>query len=126
MRLKNVSEWKDVLRAGIRAAMVAKDKAVLAVLRETLAAIENAEAPPATSALAADASEGPFAASVAGLGAGDIARLELSPEQVAALMAREIKERRDAAAEYLKLGQKEQAELLSAQADKLTELAKQA
>lgn len=109
--------------------MVAKDKAALAVLREALAAIENAEAPSINTVDAPTnetSSESAFAASVAGLGAGDIPRLELSPEQVAALVEREIKERRDAAAEYLKLGQLEQSELLSAQADKLAELAAQA
>jgi hypothetical protein len=96
----------------------------LTVLRETLAAIDNAEAPPVSSAPTSDG--GVFAGSLGGLGAGEAARLVLTPEAVVAIVEREIRERREAAAEYLRLGRHSEAGVLTLQADVLVALGTEA
>jgi uncharacterized protein YqeY len=116
-----VSEWKALLRARLHLALGARDRSAVAVLRETLAAIENAEAPPMRSAPASDG--GLFAGSVPGLGAGELPRLALAPDAVVAIVEREIRDRRDAAAEYVRLGRHAEAGALSSQADMLAALA---
>lgn len=121
--MKTVEEWKAVLRAKLRTALGAKDKPALTVLRETLAAIENAEAPPMTAPTTVD---GSFAGSVGGLGAGEIERLALTPDAVLAIVERELAERREAAVDYERLGRHEEAVALSAQADVLAAIAAEA
>ncbi len=120
MTVKNVDEWKATLRTKLREALAAKDRPALAVLRETLAAIENAEAPPAGSAPVS--TDGVFAGSASGLGAGEVPRLVLGPEAVVAIIEREIRERQEAAAEYARLGRHEEARTLTAQSDVLLAL----
>lgn len=122
--MKAVEEWKALLRARLRAALRAKDKLALAALQETLAAIENAEAPPTKVALASEDSAA--AGSVSGLGAGEAAPLVLAPQEVMAIVEREVSERREAAAEYLRLGRPDEARVLSSQADLLAALALEA
>lgn len=111
--MKTVEEWKAELRNKIREALGARQSHVVAVLRETLAAIDNAEAPPLdrTRPMA----DGAIAGSVEGLGAGEVSRLLLSPESVAAIVRQEIQERRDVAQEYSKLGREKEASVLIAQ-----------
>lgn len=123
--MRTVSEWKATLRARMREALVAKNKPALAVLRQTLAAIDNAEAPVAetTSATMQDAA---FAGSVGGLGAGEVARLSLSPEAVAAIIEREIRDLHNAAAEYRALGRHDEADVLAGQSDVLVDLTRSA
>jgi uncharacterized protein YqeY len=118
--MKTVDEWKAILRTRLRAALVAKDKPALRVLRETLSAIENAEAPPGKAVTPAD---GPIAGSLAGLGAGEVERLVLPPEAVSAIVERELRERREAAAEYARLGRQDEADTLAAEADVLAAIA---
>ncbi len=116
-----VDEWKALLRGRLRVALSAKDRPALSVMRETLAAIENAEAVPMSSAPASD--DGAFAGSAGSLGAGEVPRRVLSPEAVLALLERELRERREAAAEYLRLGREAEARVVTAQADVLASLA---
>lgn len=118
--MKRIDTWKSLLRVRLKEALAARQQPVVSVLRETLAALDNAEAP-AAGAAPID-SDGAFAGSLAGLGAGEVARLSLGPEAVAALIAREIRERRDAAQEYRRLGRDEAASLLELQADVLARL----
>lgn len=118
--MKTVDEWKTLLRAKLRAALGAKDKPTLTVLREALAAIENAEAPPIT---AATSTGGPLAG---GLGAGEVERLTLTPSAALAIIEREIAERREAAVEYERLDRHADAAALSAQADVLAAIAAEA
>lgn len=118
--MKTVEEWKAILRSKLREAMGARQKHVVAVLRETLAALDNAEAPPLNSIR--PASEGVFAGSVEGVGAGEVSRLLLEPEAVSSLVRREIQERKDAAHEYSKLGKMEEAGILLEQAGVLEAL----
>jgi uncharacterized protein YqeY len=118
--MKTVDEWKALLRSRLRVALGAKDRPALTVLRETLAAIDNAEAPPLRSAPTSE--DGVFAGSLGGLGAGEVARLVLTPEVVVAIVEREIRERREAAAEYVRLGRHAEADVLALQADVLVAL----
>jgi uncharacterized protein YqeY len=119
-RMRTVGEWKSALRAALKEALRERDSSSVSMYRETLAAIDNAEAPdlrhaPAATSLA-------IAGAVVGLGAGDIPRLALSPEDVAAIVQRELRERRDAAASYDTLGRAEEAATLRGQADRLAAL----
>ena len=109
-----------MLRAKLREAMSARQSHAVSVLRETLAAIDNAEAPPAAEAPKAQA--GVIAGGVAGLGAGEVARLALSPRQVADVVEGEIRHLREASAQYAGLGRPEEAAKLSAQAGLLEAL----
>ncbi len=111
--VRTAEEWKATLRARLREALGAREKPVVAVLRETLAAIENAEAPPVASAPASK--DALFAGSVGGLGAGEVERLVLDHEAVVAIIRREVRERREASAEYVRLGRHEEASVLASQ-----------
>jgi uncharacterized protein len=122
--MKTVDEWKALFRARIRAALGARDKTALTVLRETLAAIENAEAPPAGHA--PTLVDAPSLGSVGTLGAGEAPRLVLPPEAVVALIERELRELRDAVAEYLRVGRPDEADVLSLQAEVLADLVAEA
>lgn len=118
--MRSVAEWKAALRAQLREALRARKVDVVTVLREAMAAIDNAEAPPANEARAT-ANE-VFAGSVAGVGAGEVPRLLLSPGAVAAIIDAEIGARRDAAREYAECGRDKEASTLLSQADVLEEL----
>jgi uncharacterized protein YqeY len=127
--VKTVDAWKTTLRARLREALGAREPHAVSVLRETLAAIENAEAPPVAVAPASGSGESgesgestAFAGSVRGLGAREIPRLVLSPEAVDALIDREIRERREAADGYSKLGRHDEARTLTSQVDVLVAL----
>lgn len=115
-----MAEWKELLRARVLAARVARDNDALAALRETLAALDNAEAPPRAEAAAT--TDGPFAGSVQGLGAAEVDRLALSPEDVARIIAAEVRERRAAAQTYAALGRDAEARRLDTQADLIASL----
>jgi uncharacterized protein YqeY len=110
-----VDEWKDALRARMRAARIARDAGALTVLGDALAAIENAEALPVAAAAAAP-SEGLFAGSAPGLGAAEAPRRTLTPDDVVAILERETAQRQAAAAEYARLGRAAEATALEAQA----------
>ena len=112
--MRSIAEWKRLLREALREALVARQPETVAVLRETLAALDNAEA--AEPGAAPPVEPGMIAGGVKGLGAGEVPRRALGPEAAAALIEREIAERQRAAATYAALGQAEQARTLEAQA----------
>lgn len=118
--MKTVEEWKALLRIKLRKALGARQRDVIAVLRETLAAIENAEAPPVT--ISPAHTDNLIAGSVIGLGAGEVPRLALSSYIVTTIIEQEIRERKDAAREYAKLGREEDASVLNSQAKVLEAL----
>jgi uncharacterized protein len=119
--MRTVEAWKRVLRDALRDAQRARRALAVAVLRETLAAIDNAEA--ADSSAAPPVQEhGVIAGGVAGLGAGEVARRVLSAQEVTALIEREIQERQAAAATYEALGRAEEATALRAQIEALVAL----
>jgi uncharacterized protein YqeY len=118
--MRTVEDWKLVLRTTLREAMRTKDPDSVSVIRETLAAIDNAEAPDLSHAPAAQSQV--IAGATQGLGAGDIMRRQLSPAEVTSIIEREVHERRDAAASYVSLGRATEAAVLSRQADVLHQL----
>jgi uncharacterized protein YqeY len=115
-----VDTWKTLLGGEIRSAMSARNRDALAAFRETLGAIDNAEAQPVGTQAAS--AEGPIAGSSSGLGAGDLPRRRLAPEAVRAIVENEIRERLEAAAGYERMGRKAEAEVLTMQAALLTGL----
>jgi uncharacterized protein YqeY len=110
-----VDAWKSALGARMRQARRARDAAAVTVLGDALAAIDNAEAQPVAAARAAP-TDGPFAGSASGLGAAEVVRRDLAPDEVVAILEREAAQRRDAAAEYARLGRAAEAAALQAQA----------
>ena len=120
--MRTVEDWRTLLRSELKRALVERRVHAAAVLRETLAAIDNAEAPPVRSVPAGEASP-VFARAVRGVGAGEIARIQLSPAAMTAIIQREIEDRRRAAAEYSTLGRHEEACALAAQVEVLVSLA---
>jgi uncharacterized protein YqeY len=115
--MRTVGEWKSVLRERLKEAMRARETSLVSMYRETLAAIDNAEAPavergPATT-------KGAIAAALVGLGAGEAPRIALTPDDVHAIIEREQRERRDAASAYETHGKTDDAERLRRQADLL-------
>jgi uncharacterized protein YqeY len=118
--MRSVQEWKAVLREALREAIRSRDTPVVAVFRETLAAIDNAEA--ADTSAAPPVEHGVIAGGVAGLGAGEVPRRILSPQEATAIVEREIQEHREAAASYLALGRADEATTLRLQLDALVSL----
>jgi uncharacterized protein len=118
--MRSVEEWKSVLRAALRDALRTRQAHAVAVMRETLAAIDNAEAAEASAAPPVE--HGAIAGGVAGLGAGEVPRRVLSAEAVTAIVEREMAERRDAAITYAALGRQDEASTLRQQIDLLASL----
>jgi uncharacterized protein YqeY len=118
--MRSVEEWKTVLRTALREALRERRAAAAAVLREVLAAIDNAEA--AEPGAAPPVQHGVIAGGVPGLGAGEVPRRLLSAEAVAAIVEREIRERREAAATYAALGRDDEASTMRLQLDVLAAL----
>ena len=103
------------LRTALTAAMKTRDRDVAAALRTVLAALDNAEAvaapepPIGTDTL--------IAGSLAGLGAGDAPRRELTEADVAAIVDAEIADLRASADDYDRLGRHDRANGLRAGAE---------
>ena len=87
----------------------------MSALRSILGAIDNAEA--ADPDAAPDVEAGAIAGGVAGLGAGEVARRQLSAADLVAVLREESSERRTAAGEYREIGQIDAAAALDAEAD---------
>lgn len=83
---------KERLRADLKAAMREKRADEVALLRNLIAALDNAEAAPG---VVYTALPGAF-----GGGANEVSRLELDRAAVEALLTREVEERLAAAADY--------------------------
>lgn len=102
------AQMKARLRADLRAAMKLGRKRGAALIRELIAAIDNAEAAPCrgdqTSLLPHDFLTG----------SAEVERLLLGKDQVRSLLLREIEKREQAAAEFGRLGKSEHAEAVRA------------
>ena len=107
-------EWRRDLRTALTAAMKARDKPATNALRSALGAIDNAEAADETAAPAIEA--GRIAGGVAGLGAGEVARRELTSDELVAIVRHEIADRHAAASELEGLGAHDRAALLRGEA----------
>lgn len=95
------------LRKDITAAMKARARDEVSLLRALLGAIDNGEAV-AVAPVSASLVRHDFHA-----GSAEVERLVLDDVALAALLAREIAEREAAAAEFTRLGQAERAEALA-------------
>lgn len=96
------------MRAALKDAMKGKDKGAMSALRSALGAIDNAEAVPNETTSGADTEN--VAGAVAGVGAADVARRELTADDVTGIVRAAVEERRANAAEYDGLGQHEAAD----------------
>ncbi|WP_336979961.1 hypothetical protein [Altererythrobacter fulvus] len=97
----HAAQLKARMRLDLKEAMKGKRAEEITVLRVLLAAIDNAEAPEIGSA--------PL--QVSGL-SNEVERLALSPEKLEAILAAELEDREQAAAQLAPLGQAERAEAL--------------
>ena len=95
---------RDAMQADLKTAMAARDRGTVAVLRTTLAALANAEA------VDAGASR-----PERGLFVNDVARRDLSDDDVRTVIERERAELAASADEYDGVGQSEEAATLRAQ-----------
>jgi uncharacterized protein YqeY len=98
------------LRADLKAAMQVRNAIETSVLRNLMAAIDNAQAQPVD--LSGPASQ----MRAFGDGAGEVARLTLSVEQLAQLIQTEARARDAASAEMRALGRTEEADRLATEA----------
>jgi uncharacterized protein YqeY len=106
--------WRARIRRALTAAMKARDATAISALRSALAAIDNAEAPDVSEAPAGQT--GVIAGGVAGLGAGEVARRELSDAEVEAIVRGEITERQSEAGDRERTGHHDRAVVLLAEA----------
>jgi uncharacterized protein YqeY len=108
-------QLREQLRKALPAAMKARDRVAVGVLRSTLAAIDNAEAvvPAETTGLAIEHSS-------LGVGASEAERRFLSPDDIARIVRDEASSREDAAADYDRVGHPDRAAQLRDEARYLT------
>lgn len=108
------------LRAGLTAAMKARDKDAVAALRTALAAIDNAEAVPPVPTVPTVAGPAATSESIAGAAVGlrstEVTRRELTPDDLQVVLRAQIDERHTEAATYDGLGRADAAERLRREA----------
>lgn len=103
------------LRSALTPAMRARDGAAVVAIRSALAAVANAEAVPTTAPSGTSLAIGPETAAP-GAGSAEAPRRDLGADEIRAIVAHEVQERRDAADEYERHGRTEQAEQLRTEA----------
>jgi uncharacterized protein YqeY len=104
---------RESLRAALRTAMKARDKPAVAAMRAALSIIDNAEAADVSAAPPVEAAH--FAGGVAGLGAGEVARQQLSDSELVALLQAEVERWESTARDADGLGRADDAEQLRAE-----------
>lgn len=109
-------ELRARLRAGLTTAMKARDRDAVAALRSALAAVDNAEAVPASPVAGPPATSEYVAGTAAGLGSTEAARRQLTPDDLRAIMVVQIDERIAEAGTYDGLGRTDVAERLRREA----------
>jgi uncharacterized protein YqeY len=102
---------RQELREALPAAMKARDKVAVGVLRSTLAAIENAEAIVPADTKAVSIEQSPL-----GVGAAEAERRVLTSEDVIRIVRDEVASRESAAAGYERAGHADRASALRAEA----------
>ncbi|GAA1201083.1 GatB/YqeY domain-containing protein [Prauserella alba] len=105
---ERAAELRTTMRAALKDAMKSKDKAATSALRSALGALDNAEAVPAGAA--PDTGSDNVAGAVPGVGTADVARKELTADDVTGIVRAAVDERRANAADYDRLGQHDAAE----------------
>jgi uncharacterized protein YqeY len=106
------------LQRALLAAMKARDPIMVAALRTALSAIDNAEAAELTQAPAIE--HGAIAGGVAGLGAGEVPRREISESQLREIVLAEVARWQASAADYERARCHDQATRLEAEVAALT------
>ena len=112
--------WRARLRSELLAARKNRNSTHVSALRSALSAIDNAETPDEVQLDAP--TSGPIANAVVGLGAAEVARRELSDDQVRDLVRAEIDERLTAARQFAAAGHAQRACALRAEAEVLADL----
>jgi uncharacterized protein YqeY len=107
---------RDRLREDLSAAMKARDRVAITVLRTTLAAIDNAEAVDFSPGETPVTGSHHVAGASAGVGSTDVTRRVLSDADIDAVIREQADECQQAAAEYEKLGRVQAAGALRRQA----------
>ncbi len=107
------------LRDGLKAALKTRDRAAIAALRSALAAIDNAEAPPADAPLDSATGSEHIAGAAVGLGSAEVERRHLTDADLRSIVENEVRERSVAAKEYERLGRDDHAERLRSEAEVL-------
>lgn len=110
---------QEGLRRDLTRAIAARDFAAVSALRSTLAAIQNAEAVDIRSQAALATPDARIAGSVSGLGGAEVQRRGLTATELQAIVRAELDERVAAALDYERLGQRERADRLRAEAEVL-------
>jgi uncharacterized protein YqeY len=105
------------LRTALPIALKARDRLTVAVLRSTLAALDNAEA---VAGPAPDGSSLAIERTPLGAGAAEVPRRVLTEEQVERLVRAEIAEREAAALDYERAGRTDRAQQLRGEAEVLS------
>ena len=85
---------RETLRADLKSAMLGKDRERAALIRTLIAAIDNAEAVEATAEQQSETFR------KLGDSSGEVARRELTTQDIAAVLEREVASRVEAAAQY--------------------------
>ena len=111
---------RERLRTALPAALKQRDSELVAVLRATLAALDNAEAVPHRQR---DRGSLALEAIPLGVGTQEVTRRALSDEDMDRLVRGEISDRREAARVYEQAGEHGRARRLRQEADLLTEAA---
>ncbi len=96
--MQEIDRMKNRLRTDLVAAMKLGRKGEATILRELIAALDNAEAPPVRQEQPSYVQHDFLS------GAAEVERLRLSGQQVRDVLSREIETRAQAAAEYARLG----------------------
>ena len=104
---------RESLRDALKTAMKARNKPAVAAMRAALSVIDNAEA--ADVSTAPPVEEGHIAGGVAGLGAGEVARQQLSDPELVALLQAEVERWESTARDADGLGRADDAEQLRAE-----------
>lgn len=108
------------LRADLTAAMRAKDRETVKVLRTVLSAIANAEAQPRADDVPPSlVSDGPIAGATDGLGSAEVERRVLSADDLRAIVTSERTERLETAALLATNGADDRAAVLRGEAELL-------
>lgn len=111
---------RAALRRELDTALKARDRTAISALRAALGALDNAEA--ADPAAAPPMESGVIAGGVAGLGAGEVARRELSDAEQRDLLRAEVTKWRAVAEQFERAGRPDDAQQQHAQADVVSRL----
>lgn len=113
-----MSTLRDRLRAALPVALKQRDALLVGVLRNTLAALDNAEAVPVP-----EGKQGSLAieATPVGVGVREAPRRSLSPDTIEQLVRDQIRERYAFAQRCDEAGRPQQAELLRREGDALAQ-----